>query len=261
MVANLEIKINSQINPLHYIIKGGDLFYGMNSYLFVISFFTGILTFFTSCAFILVPPFLGLVSPSSVKSDKDVRFGILKNTFFYILGFSLVFTLLGVFAGMISQILGAQQFVEKIGGVVLIFLGLFTAGFFESRFLSKNISLKITEKLFKKSKWSSFLLGGIFAFGWSPCTGPFLGSILILAGYSGTAIKGAILLLVFSLGIAMPFMFMALFWGQAYKFFGKSEKLLKFMSVFSGIFLIIIGALLATGRFYFVLSIVESVFN
>ena len=233
----------------------------MSMYLLVIAFFTGILTFFTSCAFILVPPFLGLVGQSDVKSNKDIQFSILKNTFFYILGFSLVFTLLGVFAGTISQILGEQQFVEKIGGIILIFLGLFTVGLFRSRFLSKNISLRISEKMMNKSKWSSFLLGGIFAFGWSPCTGPFLGSILMLAGYSGTAIKGAVLLLVFSFGIATPFLFMALFWGQTYKFLSRSEKLIKLISIFSGIFLIVVGALLTIGKFYFALSIVESVFN
>lgn len=233
----------------------------MNIYLLIVSFFTGILTFFTSCAFILVPPFLGLVSPSNVASDKDVRSGILKNTFFYILGFSLVFVFLGVAAGVIGKILGAQEIVKRIGGVILIFMGLFIAGFFESRFLSKNISFKISEKMLKKSKRNSFLLGGIFAFGWSPCTGPFLGSILMLAGYSGTVVKGAMLLLVFSFGIAMPFMFMALFWGQVYKFFNKSEKLIKLISIFSGSFLAVIGILLVSGNFYSFSSILESLFN
>lgn len=233
----------------------------MNIYLFVISFFTGILTFFTSCAFVLVPPFLGLVSPANLDSEKDVRVGVLKNTLSYIFGFSFVFTILGVTAGVMGQILGAQEIVEKIGGVVLIFMGLFIAGFFESRLLTKNIGFKISERMLKKSKWNSFLLGGIFAFGWSPCTGPFLGSILILAGYTGTVLKGAALLLAFSFGIAMPFLFMGLFWGQIYRFFNRSGKLIKLMSVFSGIFLAVIGILLVSGNFYSFFSRIESFLN
>lgn len=233
----------------------------MTIYLFIISFFTGILTFFTSCAFVLVPPFLGLISPANIESDKDIRLGVLKNTIFYILGFSIVFTFLGVAAGVAGRVFDAQEIVGKAGGVILIFMGLFIAGFFESRFLTKNISFKISEKMLKKNKWNSFLLGGIFAFGWSPCTGPFLGSILMLAGYSGTAIKGAILLLVFSFGVAMPFLFMGLFWGQAYRFFTRSGKLIKMMSVFSGIFLVVIGVLLVSGNFYSFFSRMESFLN
>lgn len=226
----------------------------MNTFLIVASFFTGILTFFTSCAFILVPPFLGLVGISHIEQEarekKDIRFKILKNTIFYILGFSLIFTLMGLGVGFVGRILIIQDWISRAGGVILLFFGLFMIGFFRYGFFIKNIAIKPPKFLLAKGKFNSFLLGGIFAFGWSPCTGPFLGSILVMAGYSGTMIKGALLLFIFSLGLALPFILAALFWGQMNTFFGKSEKFLKGMSFVSGAFLILIGALLISGKFY-----------
>lgn len=242
--------------------------------LIAISFFAGILTFFSSCTFILIPPFLGLVGGSASgparlnsysggqdQKNKDNRSKILNNAIFYVIGFSAVFTLLGFGVGLATQFFSLQEWINKAGGVILIFMGLFTAGFLKPRFLLKESSFKIPKFFIEPSKVNSFLLGGIFAFGWSPCTGPFLGSLLILAGYSGTAAKGAILLFIFSLGITLPFIFMALSWGQLNRFFKGSETTTKVISVTSGLFLITIGVLLVIGKLYAVVGIYTYFFS
>lgn len=229
----------------------------MNIYFFAASFFAGILTFFSSCSFILVPPFLGLISaPHENSADANRKFLILKNTLFYILGFSLVFILLGFGVGYFSQIFILQNLMAKIGGIILVVMGLSALGFLRFGFFLKNFAIKIPKSLFAKNKFNSFLFGGIFAFGWSPCVGPFLGSILTLAGYSGTALKGGILLLIFSLGMALPFIFAALLWGQMYRFMVKYGKFLRGANFISGIFLVGFGILLIAGKFYYITDII-----
>lgn len=230
----------------------------MSIYFFVASFFAGILAFFSSCAFILIPPFLGLISAPSediAADNSNKKFLVLKNTLFYVLGFSFIFVLLGFGAGYFSQLFALQNLMVKIGGIILVIMGLFMIGFLKFGFFLKNLKIKIPKSLFVKNKFNSFLLGGIFAFGWSPCVGPFLGSILTLAGYSGTALKGGILLLIFSLGMALPFIFTALMWGQMYNFIIKYEKILRGAHFISGIFLVVFGALLIVGKFYYVTDI------
>lgn len=231
----------------------------MSVYFFMASFFAGILTFFSSCSFILIPPFLGLISAPNENEEViavDKKFLILKNTLFYVLGFSFVFILFGFGVGYFSQIFSLQNFMAKIGGVILVVMGLFMLGFLRFSFFLKNLEIKIPKSLFVKNKFNSFLLGGIFAFGWSPCTGPFLGSILTLAGYSGTALKGGILLLIFSLGMALPFIFAALLWGQMYDFMIKYEKILRGAHFISGAFLVVFGVLLIVGKFYYATDII-----
>ncbi|KKP97983.1 MAG: Cytochrome c biogenesis protein, transmembrane region, dsbD family [Parcubacteria group bacterium GW2011_GWD2_38_12] len=234
----------------------------MNVYFFVASFFAGILTFFSSCSFILIPPFLGLISaPHENSTDANRKFLILKNTLFYVLGFSLIFILLGFGVGYFSQIFVLQNSMAKIGGMILVVMGLFMLGFLRFSSFLKNFSIKIPQSLFVRNKFNSFLLGAIFAFGWSPCIGPFLGSILTLAGYSGTALKGGILLLIFSLGMALPFIFAALLWSQMYRFTVKYGNILQGVNFMSGIFLVAFGVLLIIGKFYYMADILLNIWR
>lgn len=223
-----------------------------DSYLFFIYFFAGIVTFFASCAFILVPPFLGVIGKSlgSQGEASDRRMVILKNSLFYILGFSFVFVILGIGLGFVGRILFFKEAMQRIGGVALVVMGVAMLGMFKASFFSRNLSFKLPKYFLKSGGLSSLFLGGIFALGWSPCTSPMLGSILILTSYSSTVFKGALFLLGFSLGVAVPFLFVALFFGQFYKFFEKSEKLNRGISMFSAFFLIAVGLLIASGKFY-----------
>ena len=225
----------------------------MDFYLFFIYLFAGIVTFFASCAFILVPPFLGVIGrsiQSSPDGATDARSAILKSTIFYVLGFSLVFVLLGIGLGFVGKILLFQEVIQRVGGVVLVLLGLVMIGVFKSSFFSKNLAIRLPSKLSIYKNFNAFLLGGIFAIGWSPCTSPLLGSILVLTSYSGTIFKGIIFLSAFSFGVSLPFIFVALFFGQFSKFFEKAERFSRSIFNFSAIFLIAIGILIASGKFY-----------
>lgn len=223
-----------------------------DSYLFFIYFFAGIVTFFASCTFILVPPFLGVIGKSfgSQSDGKDKRILILKNSLLYILGFSAVFVILGVGLGFASKVLFFREIMQRVGGVVLVILGVTMLGFFKHSFFARNISFRLPQYFLRSGGISSLFLGGIFAIGWSPCTSPMLGSILILTSYASTMFKGVLFLLSFSLGIALPFLFAALFFGQLHKFFEKSEKFNRGISMFSAVFLIAIGLLITSGKFY-----------
>lgn len=128
------------MNPSRHIGKDFSILeISMDFYLFFIYLFAGIVTFFASCAFILVPPFLGVIGRSiqSPGGVTDARFAILKSTIFYVLGFSLVFVLLGIGLGFVGKILLFQEAIQRIGGIVLIILGLVMIGVFKSSFFSK----------------------------------------------------------------------------------------------------------------------------
>ncbi len=123
-------------------------------------------------------------------------------------------------------------------------------GLFKIPVLSQELRVKAPVWLKVGTSGSSFLMGGIFAIGWSPCVGPVLGAILVLAGTSGAVVSGALLLAVFSLGLAIPFMLVAYFYSQAGKYIQKLSKFLNIISIVGGLFLLLIGGLLVLDKFY-----------
>lgn len=228
--------------------------------LIISSFIAGLFTFFAPCTLPLVPAFLGVisgVSPEELKdpeSTKRLRGKIFTNAVFYVLGFSLVFILFGVAFSFLGQIYLVRIWLQRLGGIFVVIFGLVLLGFFKIPFLSGEKQIRAPKLLQSASKTNSFALGVLFSLGWSPCVGPLLGSILFLASGSGTIIQGTFLLVIFSLGLAIPFLLTALLIGRAFSAFGRWSTALKVINIIAGIFLVGLGILLVSDQFTFVFN-------
>lgn len=228
----------------------------MNISLIVSSFIAGILTFLAPCTLPLVPAYLGFISGSSLEDlenpvvAKKARGKIFLNGFFFMLGFSAVFIVMGTLVGFIGAALLApyRRWLGRIGGVFVIIFGLFMLNVLNIPFLTREKQIK-APALFKRGKpLNSFILGSAFAFGWTPCVGPILGSILLLASTSTTALQGAFLLTIFSAGLAIPFLLIAAGIGSSSRYIQSISPYLSVISVIGGIFLIMLGVLLVTEK-------------
>ncbi len=168
------------------------------------AFIAGILTFLAPCTLPLVPAFLAFISGASAKELQDpirlpqIRRKVFLNGIFYVIGFSTVFVLLGVLFGIGGAgLVKYQDVLEKVGGVFILFFGLYLIGILERipqlrAILSSEHRLRLPSSLKPGTASSSFIFGATFAFGWTPCVGPILGSILLLASSTATVGQGAI---------------------------------------------------------------------
>lgn len=219
------------------------------------AFIAGILTFLAPCTLPLVPAYLGFISGVSIEdlrnpgTAKQAKRKIFLNGLFFIIGFSAIFIILGSIVGFLGQLLlGYRIWLSRIGGIFVILFGLFMLNILKIPILSKEVQIK-TPALFQKGKaTNSFILGATFGLGWTPCVGPILGSILTLAAASATALQGAFLLAVFSLGLAVPFLVIAAGFGSASAHIAKLGKFLNIVSIIGGLFLIFLGVLLFTNK-------------
>lgn len=220
------------------------------------SFFAGLLTFLAPCTLPLVPAYLGFISGvdqeelKNPETAKATRRKIFLNGLSFIVGFSLVFIIFGVLAGFAGTALAPYRiWLARAGGVLVILFGLFMLGFFKLPFFQTDKRISIPKWFTLGRPSSSLFIGGTFALGWTPCVGPILGSILLLAGTSGTALQGGLMLTVFSIGLAVPFLVIAVAFSKATVYIEKLSKYLKGVSVVGGVFLILLGILLATDNF------------
>lgn len=223
------------------------------------AFVAGLLMFLAPCTLPLVPAYLGFISGVSIDELKDeekrkkLRSRIFLNGLFFVLGFSLVFILLGGAFGLVGSLFSQYRAVlSRIGGVLVIFFGLYFLNVFKLpvfQFLKKDYHFSVTGSLKPGQPLSSLLFGMTFAFGWSPCIGPVLGTVLLLASTSATAFSGAFLLFIFSLGFSLPFLALAIGIGHATQYLKPLQKHLGKFSTIAGLFLILIGVLLLTDRF------------
>lgn len=223
--------------------------------LIIPSFIAGILTFLAPCTLPLVPGYLGFISGVSLSDLRDpvkaprVRRRIFLNGLLYVLGFSVVFIILGSLVGFAGALLGQYRvWLTRIGGLLVIFFGLYMMHLVKLPVLGAEKHFVPVRFLKPGHPASSFLFGVAFAFGWTPCVGPVLGSILALAATSTTITQGALLLTVFSLGLAVPFLLIAIGIGSIAQRLPKLERYLHRVSVTGGAFLVFIGILLLTNR-------------
>ena len=234
----------------------------MDLSLIIPAFIAGVLTFLAPCTLPLVPGYLGFISGASLEDLKDpekakhARWKIFLNGLFFMLGFSAVFIIMGTLVGFIAASFLApyRLWLGRIGGVFVIIFGLFMLNVLKIPFLMREKQLK-APALFKQGKpLNSFILGSAFSFGWTPCVGPILGSVLLLASTSGSALQGGLLLTVFSAGLAIPFLLIAIGIGSASRYVQNISKYLNVVSVIGGIFLIGLGALLVSGKIGLLIS-------
>lgn len=217
--------------------------------LLIPSFLAGVLTFLAPCTLPLVPAYIAFISGN--KSKKKIFF----NGLMFVFGFSIVFIVFGILFGILGSVISPYKYwLTKIGGLFVIFFGLFLLKVFNFTFLNKINKIQLSPIFKKGEPLSSFLLGLSFAFGWTPCVGPILGSILILASTTSTLWQGGILLAVFSLGLALPFLLIASGIGSLQERIKSFSKYLGIIEKIGGIFLIIIGILLFTDKMNLLIS-------
>ncbi|MAG28906.1 cytochrome C biogenesis protein [bacterium] len=233
----------------------------MDFSLIIPSFIAGILTFLAPCTLPLVPGYLAFISGTSLQDLQDplkapmVKHRIFVNGVFFVLGFSALFIIFGALLGLLGAELATYRiWLTRIGGILVIFFGLFVLGLFKLTTLESEHRLKLPSFLMVGRKSSSFLMGSAFAVGWSPCVGPILGAILVLASTTATVAQGAILLSVFSAGLAIPFLLVALGIGKATQHIQKLATVTKWVSIIGGIFLVGLGILLLTNNMALLIS-------
>lgn len=231
----------------------------MPTSLIIPAFFAGVLTFLAPCTLPLVPGYLGFISgvkpvdSTDESQAKQIRWKVFRNGLFYVAGFSVVFILMGALLGLGGAALVQYRWwLSRIGGVFVIFFGLYLTGIlqrFGFHFLEHEKRLPVMRGLKPGRPASSFVFGATFAFGWTPCIGPVLGSILTLAATTAQVGQGILLLTIFSLGLAVPFLLIALGFGSAVAFVKRIQPYLNALSITGGVLLIGLGVLLVTNQF------------
>jgi cytochrome c-type biogenesis protein len=215
-------------------------------------FGAGVVSFLSPCVLPLVPGYISLISGASVEElqaqDQKLLRTVLLHSIMFILGFTLVFVTLGAAAtgiGHLTKIYRKQ--LTWVAGAVVILFGLHLTGILKIKALYAD--KRLHEAGSGKSPIGAFVVGFAFAFGWTPCIGPILGTVLAAAGDADKVSKGVLLLWVYSLGLAVPFLVTALGISRFLAFYGKFRRYLHWVEVGSGVFLILIGALIMSRHF------------
>ena len=211
------------------------------------AFLAGILSFLSPCVLPLVPGYVSLISGATVEdlhSDERHMLGtVMLHSLTFILGFSVVFIALGAVATSIGQLANEyHNLLAKIAGVIVIVFGLHLTGLLKIKALYADKRLHDVKG--GSSALGSFAVGFAFAFGWTPCIGPILATILVFAGAQETVLKGVLLLAVYSLGLAVPFLLTSLGVDRFLGFYTKFRRHLHTVEVVSGVLLIAVGVLI-----------------
>lgn len=237
------------MNPGQVILEGSLLI------AISLSLLAGILTFLSPCVLPLVPGYLGYVSGSAAPKSK-----VLAGSVLFVLGFSAVFVSLGVLAGTAGLLyLVRNQWIQIILGALVVIFGLAMIGQFS--LLQRSIKVPFSPKV---GLAGAPMLGVVFALGWTPCIGPTLSAVLVLASDSGDPVRGGILATFYSLGIGIPFLLIAAGFGWASRSISFVKKHIRAFNVFGGVMLIVIGLAMVTGiwgQFMLWMQEVTSVFQ
>jgi len=210
----------------------------------------GILSFLSPCVLPLVPSYLSFVTGMSLE---DLQEGLDRRATFthallFVAGFTGIFLLLGASASFLGQFLRAYEvWISRVGGVVIVVLGLHLAGAFRLTPLMREKRIHIRDK--PAGYLGTLGVGAVFGAGWTPCIGPILGAILTFASSQDHFWSGVALLLVYSLGLAIPFLLSALALDAFLRIFARFRRFLPVVQVASGLLLVFLGLLLLTGSF------------
>jgi cytochrome c-type biogenesis protein len=216
-----------------------------------LAFIAGVASFLSPCVLALVPAYVGYLSGRAAGGEggANSRFITFTHGLAFVLGFSLVFVLLGVAASALGGLLyDLRTWLGRIGGLVVIVFGLHMIGVIRIPFLEYDTRMQTMPDP-KLGYLSSALMGVFFSAGWSPCVGPVLGAILTLALNGGSISSGAVLLSAYSAGLAVPFLIAALGIGWVTTILRKYSKVMRYTEIVMGVLMVIIGVMLMTGAF------------
>lgn len=212
----------------------------------------GLFSFLSPCVLPLFPSYLSFITGMSFEEFKDqsvarsTRRKVMLHSLFFILGFSAVFITLGAsFSALGSLLLQYQTLIRKIGGILIIFFGLYIMGLFKIPLLARYAQVHLQDK--PAGYLGSLLVGLSFAIGWTPCVGPILGAILTLASTSGEVNQGMMLLGAYSLGLGIPFFLSSLALHKFLHLFQRFNRYIQAVHVTGGVILVVAGILLYTG--------------
>jgi len=236
-----------------------------NSVSFILVFLEGILSFFSPCVIPLIPVYMSYLAGSGKKVGEDGiidydRKKVFLHTAFFVLGISFTFFILGMsFTALGSFFSSNKLLFTRIGGILILLLGLFQLGIFDLSFLQKErkINLNFADK--KMNPLIAVIMGFTFSFAWTPCIGPALSSVLIMASGASTKLAGNMLVLVYALGFLIPFLLLGLFTTQVLNFLKSKQKFLKYTIKAGGVILIIMGVMTFTGWMNGVSSYLNSI--
>jgi len=209
---------------------------------YVILFLEGIITFISPCLLPLLPVYLSFFAAGEANKRRSFL-----NSLGFVLGFTIVFILLGAFAGTVGRFfLEYTTAVNIVTGLIVIFFGLNFLGVIKIGFLNRVIGKKEAPQK-ELNLLSAVVFGIVFSIGWTPCVGAFLGSALMMASQQGSTIIGILMLLVYSLGLGIPFVLSAVLIDRLKGAFDVIKRNYRVINIVSGGLLIVLGILMATG--------------
>lgn len=207
-------------------------------------FLVGVLSFFSPCNFALIPTFIAYIA-GSTSTQKLSRRDVIVPTIFFVLGFMLIFLLLGVGAGALSVFLTEHRnTLRVVGGLVIVLIGLVFLFHLNFKIFKRDFHLTLPQKFVNYPRLKAFLAGLAIAFGWSPCYGPLIGAIFTLVLTTGSTTQGALYFFVYSLGFVVPFILIALCVDACTRSMKRMRQYLKYFHIVSGLLLIIIGGII-----------------
>lgn len=213
-------------------------------------FVQGILSFFSPCVLPLLPLYLGYLSGSmgDAQGAQTSRVKTLVNTLFFVIGISAAFFLLALGMTALGQALHQyQKIIIQVGGILIIAFGLFQLGVFRPMALEQDRRIRFPLQKLAMSPLAALVFGFTFSFAWTPCVGPALASVLLMAGSADTALQGFALIGLYTLGFVLPFLAVALFAGGLLKLFQKHRNVVRYTVKVGGALLVVIGLLMVTG--------------
>ncbi|HEY6092317.1 MAG TPA: cytochrome c biogenesis protein CcdA [Gemmatimonadales bacterium] len=214
----------------------------------LVAFAAGLLSFLSPCVLPLIPSYVGYLTGMSVDELQRRRGTAVLHGLWFVAGFSLVFVLLGAAASAVGTLLrDYQQWVARVGGVLLILFGIYLLGIVRPLFLMREWRVELARK--PLGYFGSGLVGVTFGAAWTPCIGPILGGILTLAATSAGLVQGMGLLAVYALGLAIPFLVTALALDRFLVWFQRFRPYIVWVDRIAGVLLILLGVLLVTDSF------------
>ena len=217
-------------------------------------FLQGLLSFFSPCVLPLIPVYMGYLSGGTKEYDEQGNIiynkrKVLINTFFFVIGVSFAFFLLGfVMTGVGRFFSGNQILFARIGGIIVVMFGLYQLGVLGSNsMLSREYRLSVRFDKMSSSPLMALIMGFVLSFAWTPCVGPVLSTVLIMASTAETSGTGFMLIAVYTLGYVIPFMAVGLFTSQLLDFFKQHRSVLKYTVKIGGVLMLLMGAMMFTG--------------